>query len=124
LTNFKIFDGTPAIYKLSEKNETWLTGSALSKYDPVCGNGTSNYLKSVLLLAAVIKRHGQKDFFAAKEYYYTRLGYGMRLHLSQCLDFYSTSFKNDFWKVDKAAINTWVMNQLQCENSGHRYYLK
>lgn len=121
-SDFKIFNGAPAVYKVTGKTKAWLVGNALSKYDPVCGNGTANYLRSVLLLSAVLKK-GKNEFPSAKNYYYTRIQYGMRLHLDRCLDFYTVSFDNNCWRFNEAFIKNWIGDQLNKENAVQKYFL-
>lgn len=87
---FKKFDAFPWIKNVFFNGNQIFIGSAVVSYDPICGDGLGNNLRSSLLATAIIlsdeSYETKKDMLV---YYKQRLTLNFTSHIKSCLNLYS-----------------------------------
>lgn len=86
----------------------WLAcGGAAMSFDPLCGEGTGHALREAILATAILKAHVRGlDWTAMQSLYEQRLRGGMRRHLEQCHQLYSSGGDSEWWRSELASVET------------------
>ncbi len=86
----------------------WLAcGGAAMSFDPLCGEGTGHALREAILATAILKAHERgQDWAAMQSLYEQRLRGGMRRHLEQCHQLYSSGGESEWWNSELASVET------------------
>ncbi|MCX6613020.1 MAG: hypothetical protein NTW74_19490 [Acidobacteria bacterium] len=86
----------------------WLAcGGAAISFDPLCGEGTGHALREAILATAILKAHVRGlDWAAMQSLYEQRLRGGMRRHLEQCHQLYSSGGQSEWWLSELASVET------------------
>ncbi len=74
-------------------------------FDPLCGEGTGHALREAILASAILKAHARGiDWTALQSLYEQRLQGGMRRHLQQCHQLYSSGGESEWWLTELASV--------------------
>lgn len=95
---YKKFPAFPWIKNVFYDGNKIFIGGAVVSYDPICGDGLGNSLRSSILATSIITSdesdETKKDML---EYYKQRLTLNFTSHIKTCIDFYSTNLS---WNIE------------------------
>lgn len=97
---------------------SWLgCGSAVMRFDPLCGEGAGHAAREAMLAAAVLGAASRGEATAdLLNHYSARLRQGFLRHLQACLPFYRTGGNSHFWKNEAASLERgigWTQDRLR-----------
>ncbi|MFN9297544.1 MAG: hypothetical protein ACK6DZ_07510 [Acidobacteriota bacterium] len=71
-------------------------GGAALRFDPICGEGRGPALREGILVSAILRRRDRNE--AMWEMYEDRLRAGFWRHLRNCLEFYRSGGRGEWWR--------------------------
>ena len=121
--SFTKYAAYPWIRKVFHDGNGIYVGSAAVSYDPICGDGLGNSLRSSILATSIVSANEneqtQKDML---QYYTQRLTANFISHIKTCLNFYS---QNQSWKAEvdsmKSELKNLMLKPIETENE---YFLE
>lgn len=106
--------------------EGWIAcGSAAMGFDPLCGDGTAHAVREAILASAVVRAADGGDVAGLMTHYEGRLMAGFHRHVGECLRFYSSGGRGEWWLAEAEACREgleWCAGRL--EGVRYRYRLE
>lgn len=120
--SYNIFPSFPWIGGSFQSMNKIFVGNSIVSYDPLCGDGLGNALRSALLATAIASSTDsdeiKKDMF---EYYKQRVTLNFINHINTCLKFYSIS---NGWSKDRIIMENELKKLTSNPiNTKHKYFL-
>jgi len=116
VAELKEFNAFPSVLNDIFSNNRVSLGDSASSFDPICGDGLGNGLRSAILVSAIIKAIRSGEPTEKCQIHYKRKLYNtFSDHLKNCMLYYTNckSFKGKYWKEEMKLINKALPVELE-----------